>query len=98
MRYRVNRKTGDRISEIGLGSSYMHEAGREEAVKAVRRAAEGGINYFDLAAGHGEAFPIFGEALHEYRDHIFYQIHFGADYTKDNYKEIKPFLMGKGRD
>jgi hypothetical protein len=38
---------------------------------------EGGINYFDLAAGHGDSFPIYGEALHEYRDKIFYQIHFG---------------------
>ena len=48
MKYRINRRTGDRISEIGIGSSYMYEAGREEAVKALRRAFEGGINYFDL--------------------------------------------------
>ena len=85
MRYRVNRKTGDRISEIGIGSSYMYEAGKEEAVKALRRAVEGGINYFDLAAGHGDSFPIYGEALEPYRDRIFYQIHFGADYTKRDY-------------
>ena len=85
MKYRVNRKTGDRISEIGIGSSYMFEAGMEEAVKALRKAVEGGINYFDLAAGHGESFPIYGEALHEYRDRIYYQIHFGADYTKGDY-------------
>ena len=85
MKYRINRKTGDRISEIGIGSSYMFEAGMEEAVKALRKAVEGGINYFDLAAGHGESFPIYGEALHEYRDRIYYQIHFGADYTKGDY-------------
>ncbi len=85
MRYRTNRKTGDRVSEIGIGSSYMYEAGREEAVRALRTAADGGINYFDLAAGHGDSFPIYGEALHEYRDQIFYQIHFGADYTKGDY-------------
>lgn len=85
MKYRVNRKTNDRVSEIGIGSSYMYEAGREEAVKALRKAVEGGINYFDLAAGHGDSFPIYGEALHEYRNQIFYQIHFGADYTKGDY-------------
>jgi len=85
MKYRVNRKTGDRISEIGIGSSYMYEAGKDEAIKALVRAVEGGINYFDLAAGHGDSFPIYGEALHEYRDRIFYQIHFGADYTKGDY-------------
>ena len=32
MNYRTNRKTGDNISEIGIGSSYMYEAGMEEAV------------------------------------------------------------------
>ena len=38
MNYRVNRKTGDRISEIGLGSSYLHEAGKDEGIKALRAA------------------------------------------------------------
>lgn len=85
MKYRVNRKTGDRISEIGLGSAYLYEAGRKEAVKALRTAYEGGINFFDLAAGHGDSFPIYGEALHDVREHIFYQIHFGADYTAGDY-------------
>lgn len=85
MKYRINRKTGDRISEIGIGSSYMYEAGMEEAVKALRRAYEGGINYFDLAAGDGTSFPIYGEALHDVRKDIFYQIHFGADYSKGTY-------------
>ncbi|MCR5230021.1 MAG: aldo/keto reductase [Solobacterium sp.] len=85
MKYRINKKTGDRISEIGIGSSYMASAGKEEAVKALRRAVRGGINYFDLAAGDGAAFPIYGEALHDVRKDIFYQIHFGADYTKGTY-------------
>ena len=35
MKYRINRKTGDRISEIGIGSSYMYNAGMDEAVKAL---------------------------------------------------------------
>lgn len=85
MKYRINRKTGDRISEIGIGSSYMYEAGMDEAVRALRRAYEGGINYFDLAAGHGDSFPIYGSALHDVRENIFYQIHFGADYTNGDY-------------
>jgi len=85
MKYRINRKTKDKISEIGLGSSYMYEAGMEEAVKALRRAYEGGINYYDLAAGDGATFPIYGEAFKDVRENIFYQIHFGADYTKGTY-------------
>ena len=85
MKYRINRKTNDKISEIGLGSSYMYQAGKKEAVKAVRRAYEGGINYFDLAAGHGDTFAIYGEALADVRKNIFYQIHFGADYSEGEY-------------
>ncbi|MBQ2478218.1 MAG: aldo/keto reductase, partial [Erysipelotrichales bacterium] len=83
--YRKNRRTGDLISEIGLGSSYLFEAGMEEGVKALRRAYEGGINYYDLAAGDGSAFPIYGEAFKDVRDRIFYQIHFGAEYSKGTY-------------
>ena len=30
MRYRTHPKPGDRISEIGLGSAYLFEAGMEE--------------------------------------------------------------------
>lgn len=85
MKYRIHQKTGDRISEIGIGSSYMFQAGREEAVKALRRAVRGGINYFDLAAGDGSTFPIYGEAFRDLRKDVFFQIHFGADYTRGTY-------------
>ena len=85
MRYRQNQKTGDKISEIGLGSAYIYEAEHSEAIKALHAAVEGGINYFDMAAGHGSAFPLYGEALHDVREKIFYQIHFGADYSSGDY-------------
>ena len=85
MEYRENRRTGDKISEIGMGTSYIAEAERSEAVKTVRHAYENGINYYDLAAGDGAAFAIFGEALSDVRDKVMYQIHFGADYSKGTY-------------
>ena len=85
MRYRTNQRTGDRISEIGLGSAYLYEAGVDAGVKALRRAVEGGINYFDLAAGDGSSFPIYGEALYDVRNNVMFQIHFGADYSRVTY-------------
>lgn len=85
MQYRINKKTGDKISEIGLGSAYMFSAGMEKAVKALRRAYELGINFYDLAAGDGASFPIYGEAFKDIRKNIFFQIHFGADYTNGTY-------------
>ena len=85
MKYRINRKTGNRISEIGIGSAYIYEAGTYEAVHALHKAAAGGVNYFDLAAGHGDAFPIYGEAFRGLRKDVFFQIHFGADYSGGEY-------------
>ena len=82
MKYRTNKRTNDKISEIGMGTAYIGEAEHSEAVKTVRYAYENGINYFDLAAGDGSAFGIFGEALFDVRDQVMYQIHFGADYSK----------------
>ena len=91
MKYRINKRTGDRVSEIGLGSAYLYEAGMKEGVRALETAFEGGINYFDLAAGDGAAFPIWGEALSSVRDRVLYQIHFGADYSKGTYGwSLKP--------
>ena len=85
MKYRINRRTGDSISEIGMGTAYIVEAPKNEAVKTIRRAYEGGINYFDLAAGDGSAFALFGDALSDVRDKVMYQIHFGADYSNVTY-------------
>ena len=85
MKYRVNKRTGEKISEIGMGTAYVVEADRKDAVATVKRAYEGGINYYDLAAGDGSAFATFGEALSDVRNKVFYQIHFGADYSRGTY-------------
>lgn len=85
MEYRLNRRTGDSLSVIGIGSAYLGKAERDEGVRALRAAFEGGINFFDLAAGDGRAFPLWGEALGDVRDRVRYQIHFGADYTHGAY-------------
>lgn len=85
MEYRVNRRTGDKISVLGFGTSYVSEAPEQEAVATIRRAYEGGINYFDLATATAKTFPYFGKALADVRDQVLYQIHFGADYSSGSY-------------
>ncbi len=85
MKYRINKRTQDRISEIGLGSAYIANAGHGVAVDTVRHAYEGGINYYDLATSDSAAFSIFKDALSDVRNDIMYQIHFGADYTRGAY-------------
>ena len=85
MQYRINRRTGDRISEIGLGSAYLCDADMDAAVRALRATYDGGINYFDLGAGNGKAFSMWREALADVRENVLYQVHFGADYSKGEY-------------
>ncbi len=49
MKYKNNCRTGDRISVLGFGTSYIAEANERDAVATIKRAYEGGVNYYDLA-------------------------------------------------
>jgi len=55
MRCRIHSKTGNRISEIDMGSVCLYGVEHNEAIAALRTAYEGGIVYFDLVAGDGLA-------------------------------------------
>ena len=85
MEYRINKRTGDRISALGFGTAYIPETPEEQAVETIRRAYEGGVNYFDLATADGKTFPFFRKALGDVRDKVLYQVHFGADYSAGTY-------------
>ena len=49
MEYRVNRRTGDRVSEIGMGA-HLTPATEKEGVETLQMAYEAGINFYDFAA------------------------------------------------
>jgi len=85
MKYRTHKKTGDRISEIGFGSSYISEVEEATGAEALSAAYEGGINYFDMASADSRCFPYYGKALSSVRANIYYQIHFGACYDQGTY-------------
>ncbi len=85
MEYRIHKKTGDKISVIGLGTSYMAEISEKEAVKALLLAYENGINYADLATAGAKTFAYYGKAFADIRKDMLYQIHFGANYETGAY-------------
>lgn len=85
MEYRINKRTGDKISILGFGTSYIAEAKEADAVETIRHAYEGGVNYFDLATADAKTFPYFRKALSDVRDKVLYQVHFGADYSSGTY-------------
>jgi len=85
MDYRTNKRTGDKIRALGFGTAYICEAPEDEAVATIRKAFEGGVNYFDLATSDKVTFSCFRKALGDVRDQVMYQIHFGADYSAGEY-------------
>ena len=85
MEYRSNRRTGDRISVLGFGTSYIANTAEKDAVETIQKSYEGGVNYFDLATAEARTFSFFGTALGSVRRNVFYQIHFGADYLTGTY-------------
>ena len=85
MEYRINRKTGDKISVIGLGTSYISEAWEKNAVEALVYAHEHGINYADLATAGAKTFSYYGKAFGSVGKEMYYQVHFGADYKTGEY-------------
>ena len=82
MEYRTNRRTGDKISVIGFGTSAIPQTEEKEIIKTLNLAYENGINYYDLATSDASCFPVFGKAFEGVRKNVMYQLHFGADYTK----------------
>ncbi|MCH5188649.1 MAG: aldo/keto reductase [Oscillospiraceae bacterium] len=85
MEYRINRRTGDRISVVGLGTSYISEASEHDAIEALTYAYENGINYADLATAGAKTFDYYGKALGSVRKNMHYQVHFGANYETGEY-------------
>lgn len=85
MEYRLNKKTGDRISVIGLGTSYIAEVPEKEAVEALLLAHDNGVNYADLATAGAKTFAYYGKAFSGLRKDMLYQVHFGANYETGEY-------------
>ncbi len=85
MEYRKLPKGEEQISILGLGNSSMGPEGEKKIAENVEMAVENGINYFDMAAADAVTFPGFGQALAGYREKVYLQIHFGADYRSGKY-------------
>lgn len=85
MEYKINKRTRDKISIIGIGTSILPELSKNEVILTLKFAVENGINFFDLATVKSSCFSLFGEALKDVRKKLFYQIHFGADYSNGEY-------------
>src|SRR2546427_12500341 len=70
MQYTVLGRTGLRVSRVGCGGGGIGQVWgpttEAESVRAIHRALELGVNFFDVAPGygHGKAEEVLGQALH----------------------------------
>ena len=70
MIYREYGQTGKKVSALGFGGMRFRDIeNREECIRTMLAAAEGGITYFDTAQGYngGKSEEVFGEAFAEFR-------------------------------
>ena len=73
MNTRLLGKTGQRVSELGLGTCLMAGQGQAGVTTCVATAIDLGVNYFDTAAdyGHGNDETMLGVSLRGRRDRVF---------------------------
>src|ERR687888_1888187 len=70
MEYTALGRTGLRVSRVGCGGGGIGQVWgpttEAESVRAIHRALELGVNFFDVAPGygHGKAEEVLGRALH----------------------------------
>ena len=57
-------KTGITVNKNGFGALPIQRISREEAVRLLRRAPDGGITFFDTARGYTDSEEKLGEAFH----------------------------------
>ena len=85
MEYRTLPHSGEKISILGLGTSSIQASDERGIEETLRLAVENGINYFDMASSEAKPFPAYGRALSEWREKVYFQIHFGANYETGTY-------------
>jgi predicted aldo/keto reductase-like oxidoreductase len=95
MRYKEFGKTGKKVSVLGFGGMRFNPKDEETSIRAVQRAVELGINYFDTAPGYCEdtSETFIGKALSslpkdKQRDiFISTKSHIGADPKADDVRK-----------
>lgn len=96
MEYRKLPHGNEMLSVLGIGTGGMQVCSEKEIEEIIRKALANGINFFDLCAGSMDVYAPFGRAIHEVRDKVYLQMHFGAVYNeKGEYAWSRDFELIK---
>ena len=85
MQYRTLGRTGFRVSGLGLGTEYLIDIPEDTATEVIRRAIDGGINYFDLFWAKPEFRSIMGRAFAGDRERVYLAAHLGSTHRNGQY-------------
>jgi aryl-alcohol dehydrogenase-like predicted oxidoreductase len=73
MQYRTLGRAGIKVTPFALGAMMLGQLGnpdRQEAIRIIHRALDGGINFIDTADRYGDSEEVVGEALKGRRDDV----------------------------
>lgn len=91
-------RTGLKVTKTAFGALPVQRCGRDEAVRLIRAAYEGGINYFDTANAYSDSEEKLGLALHDVRDRVVISTKSGAKDKKTLAEHIDLSLRRLGTD
>jgi len=105
VKYRTLGRTGLKVSEVGFGGGGIGNVWgattSEESRRAIRRALELGVNFFDVAPGYGRggAEELVGEGVRAQRDKVFIEtkVSLRPDCFDDIHRHVVETLEGSLR-
>ena len=80
------------VSKNGFGALPVQRVSMEEAGRLLRKAYDGGINYFDTARAYSDSEEKLGYALSDVREHIIISTKTGATCVEDFWKHLNQSL------
>lgn len=85
-------KTGIKVNKNGFGALPMQRISKADAIKLVRKAYEGGINFFDTARSYSDSEEKLGEALEGIREKVFIATKTPASTPEGFWQDLKRSL------
>ncbi len=92
MDYVTLGRTGLKACKNGFGALPVQRIGFDEAAAILRRAYDGGINFFDTARFYTDSEEKLGYALHDVRNKIIIATKTGAQNAADFWKDLETSL------
>ena len=89
MEYRKLGKTELDVSEISLGTEYLLELTKEDAIRVIHYALDRGINFFDLFFAQPAFRDTMGAAFAGKRDKALLAAHLGASHADGQYERTR---------